>query len=307
MAGKEKLSKQERREAARAEAARIRAEQAKRDKRNRMILIGSIIAGLLLVGLAIFAIIQNSKGSQGEEFEGVTVPANADETGGIPISTDLVAGTPGEGPRVDIWLDYTCHYCILLEDQHAEALTEMIESGSASVYVHPIPLLSQQGPFSALAANASATVAEHAPEQFWDFHTALFEPYRAGIAASEKGEQVPMPTIADIEAIAAQVGVPQDVIDRFEANEFAEWGQAAVVQFVGAREEAGTPEVQVEGTVIAWSQPDAIKNAAAAAAAGEDLYPFTYEGVAEQQSGEESGGEQSSGDEQESATEDATN
>nr|NLD40498.1 thioredoxin domain-containing protein [Actinomycetales bacterium] len=173
-----RLSKQERRERAREEARRIREEQARREKRNRRLMIGGTLALMAIMAVVVTLVVINSGKSP---LEGVAAPEGSDEHGGISASTSLSV-EPGEGEpvRVDVYSDYTCSWCEVFEQLHAQQIVELSESGQAEFWIHPVATLDGTGDFSGysgLAVNASATVAQHAPEQWLDFHAALFTPY----------------------------------------------------------------------------------------------------------------------------------
>lgn len=261
----EKLTKAERREIAREKARKLQAEQAKREKRNRILMISGIIALVLLVALAVWAITQNAGKSH---LEGVEGPQNSTLQGGITMGSSLEAGTINEGaPVVNVYSDFTCSYCAIFEQTNAEDLEAMAEEGLITLSLHPIAILDSSGDFSgytSLAANAAATVAQYAPEYFLPLNAALFAEFSEILAAyQESGDAADyvMPTLSGIEAIALEVGVPQDVVDRFAANEFIEWVEATTRQFY-ADGYSGTPTVIVDGEQLAgeWQTAGAIRS-----------------------------------------------
>lgn len=258
----ERLTKVERREIAREKARKLQAEQEKREKRNRMLMIGGAVLLVLLVALAVWAIVANASKSH---LDGVDAPAGADEKGGISIGSSLAAGTVNEGaPVVDVYLDFTCHYCAIFEEINAEDLSAMAEEGLITLKMHPLTLLSTDADgFTVQAANAAATVAEYSPEHFLSFNNALFtafyEVYNRYIETQDTADYV-LPSLAEIGEIASGVGVPQDVVDRFADATYNEWLTASTLQF-RADGFSGTPTVIVDGTQLTgeWQEAGAIR------------------------------------------------
>ncbi len=266
MASKAQLSKQERRERAREEARRIREEQARRDKRNRMLLVGGVIGLLVVAAIVIVLIVLGGNRSGSDTASGG--PAGADAQGGIPLSSALVAGEAGQGVRVDVYTDYTCSWCEVFEQEAAGLMEEMSATGEAQFWIHPVATRDGTGTFtgySGLAVNASATVAEHAPESWYAFHTALFGPYSEAAAAAQSGQQVAEPGLAEIEAAGTAVGVPDDVVARFADAEFVDWTDATTRSF-RASGAGGTPHVLVDGEHVANWLDGGLREAIEAAA-----------------------------------------
>ncbi|HZK04481.1 MAG TPA: thioredoxin domain-containing protein [Actinomycetaceae bacterium] len=255
-ADSQRLTKQQRREAAREEARRLREEQERRDKRNRMLMIAGVIGIIVLAIAATAAIIVNSNRSPLDGAEG---PQGAVE-GGIPINAELVAGQEGAGEVVvDVYLDYACSWCAVFEDRYADAIHELAAGGEANFWFHPVAILDPTGDFtgfSGLAANAAGTVAHLSPEYFVPFHEQLFVAYAANPASG----------LSEIEQAAAVAGVPQDVIDRFGAGEFRDWTEGSTRLFLTDVAQ-GTPHILVDGEVIDWNQENGLQDAIAAAAA----------------------------------------
>jgi protein-disulfide isomerase len=263
MATSERLTKQERREAARDEARKLREEQARREKRNRIILIVSLVVGLVAVVALVWGIVSANNSST---VEGVARPEGSDLQGGIPVGASLEAGTTNDdvgAGTVNVYLDYTCSYCGQFEEINAADLKTMAQDGTATVIIHPVAILDGSGDytdFSGQAANAAATVAEYAPAQFLDFNAALFTLWGDAVdAAVEAGATaVDEPTVADIAATAVSVGVAQDVADRFADREFGDWVAATTRQF-GRDGFEGTPTILVDGEeFLGWPEPGAL-------------------------------------------------
>lgn len=257
-----RLTKQERRARAREEARRLREEQAKREARNRRILISVIVGFVALVASVGVMVVMNSGKSP---FEGIASPEGSDAHGGIPVGATLAAGEVGEGTRVDVFSDYTCYWCEVFEGQHGEDMRDMVSGGDAQYWIHPVAIMDGSGDFSGysgLAVNASATVAQHAPDQWLDFHAALFAAYSEAAAQAQSEAGVTEPGLEEIEQAAASVGVPDSVIARLAGGEFREWTEATTRDFIRERSRAATPEIQVAGTVLEnWTDEGALRSA----------------------------------------------
>ncbi|NCD17211.1 MAG: disulfide bond formation protein DsbA [Actinobacteria bacterium] len=258
----ERLTKQQRREAAREQARKLREEQERREKRNRLIVIVGVVVGLVAVAALVWAIVSSSGRSA---LDDVARPAGSDAAGGIPVGSSLEAGTTNEGaPEVSVYLDYTCSYCGQFEAVNAADLETLAAGGEATVRFHPVAILDGSDgaytDFSGQAVNAAATVAEYAPAQFLDFHTELFTLWDAAVqeAVDAGASAVEEPTVADIQATAAAVGVPQDVVERIPDGEFADWVAATTRQF-GRDGFQGTPTVLVDGEeFLGWPEAGAL-------------------------------------------------
>ena len=86
-----------------------------------------------------------------------------------------------------------------------------------------------------------AAVADAAPDRVWDFHTALY-----GQQPAEGSQGLSDEQIADI---AADAGVPADVVDRFTDGTFRPW-VASVTQEAFDSGVQGTPTVKIDGEVF---------------------------------------------------------
>lgn len=251
-------SKQERREAARERARQLREAQERREKRNRMLLIGGVVVFILLVALAIYAIIAGS-GTKPLEDVG-EAPAGATETGAIPVGANG-AGTVNEGtPELDIYVDYLCPYCAQFEMINGQDIIDMVEAGEVTANIHPVSFMDRSSDytgFSTRGAQATAVVAELAPEKLLDFHLALFE-------AQGPGGGVEL-TNSQIVAAGRDAGLSSEVTDHFGGENFKDWVLAATGQ---ARSDGvtGTPTILINGEEFQeWTTPGALAEAIAAA------------------------------------------
>lgn len=152
-----------------------------------------------------------------EVFTGV-VPANTDERGGVLVGAAGVAGQPSGTRLLRVYIDFMCPFCKMFEDVNSADLTALRQAGDLTVAYQPVSNLdgySEGTMFSTRAANAAATVADAAPEQFVAFVEAMF--------ANQPAEGTTGLSDAEIAAVAVSAGVPQAVADTFALGRFTDW------------------------------------------------------------------------------------
>ncbi|WP_062516166.1 DsbA family protein [Demequina gelatinilytica] len=228
------------RAAAKAQAqAQVRAQE----RRTMLMIVAGSIVGLAIFGGLIFFIINQGK-VEPLGTEGATAPAAADATGGIPVGTTGVVGEDlaTDVPRVDVYLDFMCPICNVFEQTNAEELDAMREAGEIQVYYHPISILDRYSSgtdYSTRSAGAAGVVAHLAPEAYLDFTAAMF--------ANQPEENSEGLSDAQIEQIAIDAGVPEEVAASLADDGMKKWATAATEQASvdGMR---GTPTVRVSAT-----------------------------------------------------------
>ncbi|WP_084099637.1 thioredoxin domain-containing protein [Demequina sp. NBRC 110051] len=210
-----------------AQARKAAQAQVKAQERRTAAIIGiSVIAVILLFAGVVYFIVRSGDVPDLESADAVA-PTGADSSGGIPISSDAIAGVAGpeDAARLDVYLDFMCPICGQFEETNGEDIDAMVADGSVALYVHPISILDRYSNgtnFSTRAANAAATVADAAPEHFMAFQTAMFE--------NQPAEGTDGLSDTEIADIAVGVGVPQEVADTFTDGEFTKWVIAATDQ-----------------------------------------------------------------------------
>ena len=179
-------SKNDRRDAAREKARQLREQRQKKERRRKIFLQG----GLGLVVIAVVAIVavilvtanrpagpgpanMASDGIKiGQDFTAVTTGGLA--VGATPTPNPTNAATVAD---IQVYVDYLCPYCGQFEATNSTQIGEWLNSGGATVEIHPLAILtgrSQGTQYSLRAANAAACVADYSPNSFFDFNTALF-------------------------------------------------------------------------------------------------------------------------------------
>lgn len=219
------------------ELRRAQEEAAAKQARQRRIVLG--VGGVVILGLVvaiIFAIVKVAGGDDGPEASGeVVVPANADAGGAIPV------GEADAPVTVEIYYDYMCPACGVFEEANGEELERLIDEGTILVELRPISFLddtSNGTKYSTRTANAIATVANGAPDKVWDFHSALY--------ANQPEEGTEGLDDDQIAEIAADAGVPDDVIGEFGDGTYRGW-VASVTERAFDSGVEGTPTVKIDG------------------------------------------------------------
>lgn len=225
----DRLTKNQRRDAAR-EAARIAREKAKRREAvNSILLRGGvtlgIVAVLAIVGLVIFNSIRPAgPGPLNMASDGIVltgpemsaVPTVATPAEGEPTPTD--AESLGVPLHLQVYVDYQCPHCMTFETANASVIEQFVTTGQAAVELHPISILASR--FSARAANAMACVAENAPDSFWAANAAMFTLQSAGGSSGPSDAQL----TSTLEA--AGVTAP-GLANCISGNAFGDWVREA--------------------------------------------------------------------------------
>ena len=209
-------SKADRRESARAEAMKLREEAKRREKRNRGFAIGGLAAAVVVLVVAIWLILGSEakpiafQGDTPPALSEVTKPSTANDEGGIPVGTDRVAGSTvgGDAVVVEVVYDYQCGHCQNFEKVNSFEIDTLLQTGNVQFIYRPVSFMdyvSNGNEYSTRAANAAAVVADMAPDKFLQFHNALFANQPQGSGMKDE----------DMQDIALQVGVPQEVVDHF--------------------------------------------------------------------------------------------
>jgi protein-disulfide isomerase len=174
------------REAARTKAREIRDQQRKKDRRGRAIRNGSIIGGTVAVVAIVALVLTNfakspERGPLNMMSDGIKISEGltAVRTGGIAPDDEPIPSSANEDNVIDIriYVDYLCPNCGTFEQKNGKDLQTLVDSGAATLEIHPIALLTTKSAgdqYSLRAANAAACVAEYSPDNFFAFHGSLF-------------------------------------------------------------------------------------------------------------------------------------
>ncbi|WP_439692810.1 DsbA family protein [Curtobacterium sp. SP.BCo] len=179
--GDSRAARNERREAARQRAQRARTQQKRRQRGLRLGLQIGLGVVLLAAATIVTLVLVDSVKPAGPG------PSNMAQ-GGITIGQDLKAVTASGSPaptatdgsgavRITMYVDYFCPTCGEFEQANGDYIESLVDSGAATVDIHPVATLSNRSQgtkYSLRAANAAACVADHSPNQFFAVNAALF-------------------------------------------------------------------------------------------------------------------------------------
>lgn len=209
---------------------------AQRGRRRR----GALIAGgvvILALVVAIVVVLVNAAGKDsGEAPAGAAVaPANATAAGALTL------GDPAAKVRLEVFFDYMCPFCGRFEQANGAEVARLVSDGTVRLELYPLAFLDEMSngtEYSTRAANATATVADRAPEHLLAFHQALFE--------RQPAEGTDGLSDDEIATLARDAGVPGTVVDAFDNRQFEPWIAASTEQaFAGGI--TGTPTVRING------------------------------------------------------------
>jgi protein-disulfide isomerase len=174
------------RRAARDRARELRDLHRKQDRRRRLIVTGSIVLGTVLI-LAIVATVlvtlsrPTARGPLNMVSDGIKIGAGlkAEPTVALQPGDKPVAAK--KNPRsvldVKVYVDYMCGDCGAFFRTNGPQLRSFVDSGTATIEIHPIAVLSGKSggtQYSARSANAAACVAEFSPNDFFAFNQVMF-------------------------------------------------------------------------------------------------------------------------------------
>jgi protein-disulfide isomerase len=224
------------RENARERARELRELHSKQDRRRRLVVQSLVVFGSVLV-IAIVALVlvrtqQNAgPGPLNMLSDGIKIGAGlqAVPTDALKSNDDPVPSTANKPGVVDIqiYMDYLCANCGTFQQKNGEQLGTWVDSGAATVEIHPIALLTTKSAgtqYSLRAADAAACVAQFAPDQFYAFHTALLtDQPKEGSAGLDDAAIVKR-------AQAAGVGSIGSITSCIDQQRFKPWVQAATAR-----------------------------------------------------------------------------
>ena len=173
------------RAAARERARELRELHRKQDRRRRILLQGGIASGIVVILAVIAAVIflfppAATSGPQNMLSDGIKIGEGlkAVHTPGLKPKQEPVPSEENAPEVVDIqlYVDYLCVDCSMFQLRNDVQLRSWVESGAATLEIHPLALLTTKSAgtqYSLRAASAAACVADLSPDHFYDFHVAL--------------------------------------------------------------------------------------------------------------------------------------
>ncbi|MFB6867998.1 DsbA family protein [Agromyces sp. NPDC056389] len=251
----------------------LREEQKKRERRNKWLIQGGVIVAVVAIAAIIGGLIFNSvkpagpgpanMASDGILLTGVDGVITATETPALAAgatSKPTVPDDSGTVANIVTYIDYLCPFCGQFETTNSDSIRTMVESGAATLEVHPIALLTNKSAgtqYSLRAANAAACVANTSPNSFFDFNALLFE--------NQPEETSTGLDNSELKALAKEAGVSSlSTIEQcIDDTTFKKWVQDATTRALNepvpnSDLEAikGTPTVLVNGKQYEGSLTD---------------------------------------------------
>ncbi len=271
----ERLTKNDKRDAAR-EQARLAREKQKRQERLRRWLIPT---GVTVVVLAIVAIVvlvvstsapapQTAKGPKNMISDGILLTGSNGKMIATPTAAIKAKGTPtatkydeSDGlAHIVTYVDFTCPICQEFEATNEDAIQQLVAGGKATLEVHPIAILDRNflgSRYSSRATNVAACVANYAPNDFY----AVME----GMYAGQGTEQTTGLTNQQMIKIVHEAGLTNGDVDScINGESFKSWVTASTARALAGplpntsvSAVTGTPTVLVNGQQYSGSFTDA--------------------------------------------------
>ena len=270
----DRLTKNDRRDAAREQARLVREKQKRAESLRRWL----IPTGVTVVVLAIVAIVvlvvsmsapppQSSAGpknmiSDGILFTGSGGKMVATTTGAVQASS---TPTPNDQPKDGVahivtYVDFTCPACQAFEATNADTLQQMVEQGAATLEVHPIAILDSHftvgSKYSTRANNVGACVANFAPDNFYAVMGAMYSGQgKEGTAGLSNSQMI---------SLVHSAGLKNGDVDKCVNGEtFKSWVTSATTRATSGplpntsvANVSGTPTVLVNGQPYQGSLTD---------------------------------------------------
>ncbi len=264
-----KPSKADRTAAAREQARALREAQKKKERRNRLLIRWGVVVAVVAVIVIVALIVINSiRGGNGSEAQTGESPANANEYGGItvtstsslepaepfsvdvaslpeapndakedaPVPPGIAAAEAGQPVPIVVYVDVNCVHCADFEKAYNSQIATWLDAGEVTFEYRTVAFLDRGSPtnYSSRGANAAACVADTNPESYWDFMTAIFGNYDNGELKNAE--------LADM-AESVGAGDAADCIQNDGFRAFVNYtDRLARVDYV-----SGTPTVYVNG------------------------------------------------------------
>ncbi|MFZ1381749.1 MAG: DsbA family protein [Scrofimicrobium sp.] len=200
----------------RKKAQDMREAQRKADVRTRNIIIGVVSLLVVAIAVAIVMIIVNRPSAE-QSAQGLPEEFRNGEP--IVVNTQGVSAGPTEqvDDQLAFYFDYTCGGCVALDSAVGPDLFEGASAGDLTLALHPV--MTHNAPFNLAATSAAIQVAASDPTNFAALHQALIEfSYQSMVDQDTSVLNDLENSKTKVAEIAAQVGIPQAVIDSFDTD-----------------------------------------------------------------------------------------
>ncbi len=240
----------------RAKSQELREAQKRKENRTRYIIY--TVVGLLV--LATISAVVWVVLSQGEDKPQPGASVAPTDVTSFVVSADGVGKVKEGSVEVTEYFDYSCHACADVDVLMKDKMQEGIDAGKISVRYVPVDVVNMA--WHPAAARAVKTVYEDDPEHFVAFHHGVLESF-SKLFQQGKAQVVtdPSASAAAIAEIATRVGVPEDVIKKFESADASAWLEVNTKAWqdvkLEGRDKLATPEFAVNGKSVRLTQEDA--------------------------------------------------
>ncbi|WP_144760183.1 thioredoxin domain-containing protein [Curtobacterium sp. 9128] len=264
--GDARAERNQRRAAARERAQRARRQQKRRQRGVRIGLQVGLGVVLLAAATVVTLVLVDSTqpagpGPSSMRDGGITIGQDLKAvTAGSSSSPEPTASDAAEPVRITMYVDYLCPICGAFEKTNSRYIEQLVDSGVATVDIHPIAILSNRSQgtkYSLRAANAAACVAQSSPDQFFAVNRALF--------ADQPEEGTAGLTDAQLKTLVTGVSGVQaksTIRDCIDDQRYGKWVDERTSAVTGGdipgsdlSEFPGTPLVLVNGQQYEYSQP----------------------------------------------------
>lgn len=197
-------TKAERREAARAKAQALREEQARKAHRAALTRRALIGVGAVVVVGGVAGTVWYSKSAE-EAKKNSKLPSAVRDDGSWTYGSDLAVGSSTvDAPVLDVYFDYSCHFCANFEMAHSEEMRTLTADGRITLALHPVQALDQD--WTNMAYNAMGAVLDNEPDKALDYHNALLSHFGTAFSQQDAG----LLTEDAIDDVASQTGLSSD-------------------------------------------------------------------------------------------------
>lgn len=157
------------------------------------------------------------------------------------------ANATAETPQVDIYEDFSCHYCAQLAEQTDAQMKEKIEAGQVIVNIHTLAFLDQgRNGFSHAAGQAELYLAQAGEAKaYWNLRAAIFKD-QSNVYSKWGNKE-----LADA---AQKFGASEDVVAQIQKdddhNQLGEVADANADKLKGIIGEVSSPHVIYQGKSV---------------------------------------------------------
>lgn len=239
----------------RAKSQELREAQKRKENRARLV-IYTVVGLLVLATISAVIWVVVSQGKDKSQPGASVAPTDVTS---FLVSADGVGKAKEGSVEVTEYFDYSCHACADVDVLIKDKMQEGIDAGKISVRYVPVDVVNMA--WHPAAARAARIVYEDDPDHFVAFHHGMLESF-SKLFQQGKAQVVtdPSASAAEITQIAARVGVPEDVVNKFDKADPSVWLKTNTnvwqeLPLVG-RDKLATPEFAVNGKSVRLQQED---------------------------------------------------